>query len=223
VSRDGASLASVCSLRAATPAAWAGSVLPHLAELLVEQAHLEKKAAAAASSFLFRIPSVTGWQKSLSQLAREELVHFERTLRILQERGIELGQQAPSPYAESLKSVRHAHMPQRLLDELVISAVIEARSHERMQMLAHALADTDAPAAAFYDGLVEAEERHHGDYLEIAAGMYGRAAVLASWDKVAQHEANVLASLPFLPRLHGGWGTLGALADGPARASCTDS
>lgn len=220
---DAASLASACRLRAATPAAWATAVLPHLAELLVEQAHLEKKAAAAASSFLFRIPSVAAWQKSLSQLAREELVHFERTLRILQDRGIELGQQAPSPYAESLKSVRHAHMPQRLLDELVVSAVIEARSHERMQMLARALHDRDAPAAAFYDGLVEAEERHHGDYLEIAAGMFGRDAVLASWEKVASHESGVLASLPFLPRLHGGWGTLGVPVDGPAQPASTAS
>lgn len=220
---DGLSLHAACRLRAQTPPVWAAAVLPHLAELLVEQAHLEKKAAAAASSFLFRIPSVVGWQKSLSQLAREELVHFERTLRILQDRGIELGQQAPSPYAESLKSVRHAHMPQRLLDELVISAVIEARSHERMQMLSRALQDRDAPAAAFYDGLVEAEERHHGDYLEIAAGMFGREAVLASWDKVASHEARLLATLPFLPRLHGGWGTLGGLADGTVHAASTVS
>lgn len=212
-------IATACHLRAATPPGWAAAVVPHLADLLVEQAHLEKKAAAAASSFLFRIPSTTAWQKSLSQLAREELVHFERTLRILQDRGIDLGQQAPSPYAESLKSVRHAHMPQRLLDELVLSAVIEARSHERMLLLANALRGTDAPAAAFYDGLVEAEERHHGDYLEIAAGMFGRDAVLASWEKVASHEAKVLASLPFLPRLHGGWGTLAGLADGTVHAA----
>lgn len=211
----GAVVAS-CRLHAATPACWAVAVAPHLEELLVEQAHLEKKAAASASAFLFRIPSVPAWQKSLSQLAREELVHFERTLRILQDRGIELGQQAPSPYADSLKAARSAHMPARLLDELVVSAVIESRSHERMALLAAALRGRDQAAAEFYDGLVEAEERHHGDYLEIAEGMFGRERVLESWSRIAAHEARVLATLPFLPRLHGGSGTLGATADGAA-------
>src|SRR5262245_52162097 len=86
-----------------TPLAWAESQRAHVAELLVEQAHLERKAAAAAIAFSFRIAPNVEQQRGLSALAREELLHFERTLRVLAQRGIAFGPLPPSPYAERLK------------------------------------------------------------------------------------------------------------------------
>ena len=112
----------------ATPAAWAVAQLPHRGELLVEQAHLEKKAAAAAMQFLFRVPASAAALRGLSALAREELVHFERTLRLLERRGIAFAAQAPSPYAEQLKRGCARTMPERLVDELLVAAAIEARA-----------------------------------------------------------------------------------------------
>ncbi|HLQ37336.1 MAG TPA: tRNA isopentenyl-2-thiomethyl-A-37 hydroxylase MiaE [Planctomycetota bacterium] len=191
-----------------TPPGWAAGMAAHLPVLLVDQAQLEKKAAAAAMSFLFRVPVEHDVHRALSALAREELLHFERTLRLLQQRRIALAPLPPAPYAERLKQKVAATMPARLCDELLVSAVIEARSHERMALLAGALQPVDAEVAAFYADLVEAEGRHQAVYLEVALQVFPAAAVTSAWQALAAHEAVVLAQLPWLPRLHGGLETV---------------
>lgn len=188
----------------ATPPAWAAAQLPHRAELLVEQAHLEKKAAAAAMQFLFRVPAPAPALRALSALAREELVHFERTLKLLDRRGVAFGPQAPSPYAERLKQGCARTMPDRLVDELLVAAVIEARSHERMALLAAALHGVDDELAAFYADLVDAEARHAPTYVELAGHVLPPDVVAARHGALLAHEALVLGALPFAPRLHSG-------------------
>lgn len=193
-------------LRYRTPPGWAAGMVAHVPELLIEQAHLEKKAAAAAAAFLFRLPQELRLQRELSALAREELVHFERTLRLLAARGIALREQRPCAYAGRLKAAVSPHMPLRLLDELLVCAIIEARSCERMGLLADALGASDAEAAEFYRDLVAAEARHAPAYLEAALGSFPRAEVTRRWQALAEHEAAVLAALPWEARLHGGCG-----------------
>ena len=192
------------SLRYRTPESWAARVVPHLPELLVEQAHLEKKAAAAAVAFLFRLPAGPELHRELSALAREELVHFERTLRILQGRGIAFGPQAPCDYAARLKAAVTSHMPGRLLDELLISAVIEARSQERMALLGRAVTASDPELAAFYRELCAAEVRHGPTYIEAALACFPREQVASRWAVMVQHETAVLQALPWSAHLHGG-------------------
>lgn len=187
-----------------TPPAWAQAQGPHRDELLVEQAHLEKKAAAAAMQFLFRVPAPAAALRGLSALAREELVHFERTLRLLDRRGVPFGPQAPAPYAERLKQGCARVMPERLVDELLVAAVIEARSHERMQLLADARRADDAELADFYADLVDAEARHAPIYVELAAHVLPADVVAARHAALLAHEAEVLRALPFAPRLHSG-------------------
>lgn len=212
-----------------TPTGWTAALracLPGaLAGLLVEQAHLERKAAAAAVRLLFRLPGSARAQRQLAALAREELVHFERALRLLARRGIAFGPQRPSPYAALLADAAARSLPAHgmtaaLLDELLLAALIEARSAERMGLVAAVLADSDGEVSAFYGALVAAEERHGPVYLEAAAALAGAAAVAARLPALAAHEAAVLGSEPFAPRLHGGCrGTAAAarlLATGPA-------
>jgi tRNA-(ms[2]io[6]A)-hydroxylase len=191
-------------LQYCTPDAWAEPLRAHLPELLQEQAQLEKKAAAAASTLLFRLPMDLPSHRALSRLAREELVHFERTLRLLEQRGIALASVEPGPYAERLKAAMLRTMPERLLDELLIAALIEARSHERMALLADALAGDDAEVAAFYRDLLEAEDRHRHVYVEVAAAVFAPAQVGARLQQLLAHEAAVMQALPWVPRLHGG-------------------
>lgn len=197
-------LADEAPLPFATPPAWAQAAAQHLDELLLEQAHLEKKAAAAAVAFLFRVPVDGALQRRLSRLAREELVHFERTLRLLQARGIAFAAQAPSAYADQLKRAIARDLPQRLVDELLVAAIIEARSHERLQLLAAACADVDAELTAFYRELVTAEARHEPLYVALAARVAGGVDVARRHRELLQHEAAVLRALPWSPRLHGG-------------------
>jgi tRNA-(ms[2]io[6]A)-hydroxylase len=90
--------------------------------------------------------------------------------------------------------------PERLVDTLLCSALIEARSCERLGLLAEAL--PDAALARFYASLRAAEARHHGVYVELACQVAPRATVAARLAELAAHEAEVLASA-CEPRLHG--------------------
>ncbi len=200
------SLHDACVLRSTTPRAWALAAAQNLPLLLIEQAHLEKKAAAAAARFLFVLPQEIWIQRALSYLAREELVHFERTLRQLELRGIRYVQQAPSGYAGKLKAACASAAPERVIDELLVSALIEARSHERMQALGHALAGTDPDASEFYLDLVEAEARHRCVYLDIAVAMSDEATVRSRFQPLSLRESELVAAKDQAVHLHGGHG-----------------
>lgn len=193
-------------LCAPTPSDWASRWFAQRHELLLEQAHLEKKAAAAALGFLFRLPCEPALQRGLSALAREELTHFERVLKLLGARGVPFATLPPCAYAAELKRAVAAAMPERLADELLVAAVIEARSCERMQCLAAAFADRDPELAEFYRELVAAEARHADLYREAAASLLGPAAAAQRWQRMVVHEAAVLRELPAAPRLHAGVG-----------------
>ena len=209
--------------RYATPRLWADAQRRNLATLLVEQAHLEKKAAACAVQFLFRVPVAANGHKALSALAREELVHFERTLRLLQQRGLALTPLPPCDYAGKLKAGCSSRMPERLVDELLVAGIIEARSHERLQLLAAALPGHDDELASFYADLGAAEERHEGIYVDLAGEVLPPAVVAARHRALLAHEAAVLRELPFGPRLHSGVaglaGAVAACEQGSLRAS----
>lgn len=189
-------------LQLATPTepGWAQRQLARLPELLLDHAHLEKKAAAGAVNLLFRYPDQICLQAPLSRLAREELSHFEAVLAVLEARRIDFGRQRASPYFGRLHAeVRHEE-PGRLLDLLLCAALIEARSCERLGLLAEALDDPELKR--FYRGLLEAEARHHGVYVELAREVGGREAADLRLAELAIHEAEVLALAPVQARLH---------------------
>ena len=190
------------SLTHTTDDAWAGWAVAHLDEILLEQAHLEKKAASAALNYLFRYPHLAAIQRPLSELAREELEHFQLMLGWLQRRGVRFGPQKASPYAARLLEVVRGAEPQRLLDSFLCSAVIEARSCERMKLLGEALADSEPRLAADYRELVQSEARHHGLYVRLAEGEFPRQQVRQRLAEITAHEAAVLASIPRQARLH---------------------
>lgn len=195
---------ALAALPYVTPPQWAPALLADTSTLLVDQGHLEKKAAAGAMSFLFRVPGGNEVQRALSALAREELVHFERTLRLLAAREVPFEALQPARYAEKMKSAISRTMPLRLVDELLVAAIIEARSCERMGLLARALRGVDDEVATFYDDLCEAEARHESLYAALAASLVPPDELAARWRALGEHEAQVLSALPFAPRLHGG-------------------
>jgi len=187
-----------------TPPEWAEQLVPHLDTLLLEQAHLEKKAAAIAVSFLFRLPMDAVLHRQLSALAREELVHFERTLKLLDQRGVAFAPQPASRYAEKLKKVIRKDLKERLTDELLVAAIIEHRSHERMSLMATATATAAPEVSRFYADLCPSEERHEQLYLDLATTVTDVHSVRSRHQELFAHEARVLRELPFTPRLHGG-------------------
>lgn len=186
------------NLAAPTDPSWLSRALAGLDEVLLDHAHAEKKAASTALTLLFRYPERAELARPLSELAREELGHFEQVLTHLERRGVGFGRQRPSPYAGRLQAAARSHEPGRLVDTLLCCALIEARSCERFRLLADAL---DDPAlAAFYRGLLASEARHHGLYVELAKGIDADAP--ARLKMLADHEARVLSEAPGWPRLH---------------------
>ncbi len=188
------------SLASTTGRAWVERACAHLDEILLDHAHCEKKAASTAVSLLFKYAERRELLVTLSQLAREELGHFEQVLAQLAAHGVAFRHQVPSPYAGQLMKAIRAREPERLVDTLLCSALIEARSCERMRLLADAL---DDPAlASLYRGLLAAEARHHETYVELATAVAPDARVRTRLRELALHEAAVLASAPPIARLH---------------------
>jgi tRNA-(ms[2]io[6]A)-hydroxylase len=185
-----------------TDPGWAEHALAHLPEVLVDHAHLERKAAGTAVRLLFQHPDRRALQAPLAALAREELAHFEEVLAQLARLGIAFGRMQPSQYAGRLRAATRSRDPERLVDTLLFCALIEARSCERLGLLAEALAGVDAELARFYAGLERAEARHQNVYALLAETVAPRDAVRARLAELAKHEAEVVASLPRAARLH---------------------
>jgi tRNA-(ms[2]io[6]A)-hydroxylase len=186
-----------------TEPGWAEQALAHIDEVLVDHAHLERKAAGTAVRFLFQYPERIALQAPLSALAREELAHFEEVLAHLARRGAAFGRQRPSQYAGRLRAAARSRDPERLVDALLFCALIESRSCERLGLLAKVLTQVDAELAHFYAGLERAEARHQNVYVELAETVAPREEVRARLEQLAKHEAAVVAALPRTPRLHG--------------------
>lgn len=190
-------------LASTTDPGWTARALARLDELLLDHAHLEKKAAGTAVALLFRHPDRRALQEPLARLAREELAHFEEVLAQLDRRGVPFRPQRAAPYAGRLHAAVRPEEPARLLDTLLVAALIEARSCERMALLAEALPGVDDALARLYRGLLAAEARHHGAYVGLALELFPEAEVRARLAELAAHEAAVLAAGPPLPRMHG--------------------
>ncbi len=187
-------------LASATDPAWADRVLRDLPEVLLDHAHCEKKAAGVAIRLIFQYPDHAFLMGPLAGLAREELAHFEEVLVWLERKGLVFRRQRPSAYAGQLRKIVRDKEPLRLLDLLLCCAVIEARSCERLGLLATALGDE--PLGRFYAALRKAEARHHGLYVDLACQLAPRDEVAERLQEITHHEAVILADARPLPRLH---------------------
>jgi tRNA-(ms[2]io[6]A)-hydroxylase len=148
-----------------TSQAWLDEALRQQSILLVDHANCEKKAAATAMNLLYRNSDRTELLKKMSQLAREELLHFEQVVNLLEERGIEYIHLTASRYAGGLREHVRKEQKYILSDTLVIGAFVEARSCERFAKLVPLL---DEQLAKFYKSLLRSEARHYQYYLELA-------------------------------------------------------
>lgn len=179
---------------------WIDQAIRHIDLVLLDHANCEKKAAGNALSLLFRYPANGRLVETLSPLAREELQHFERVHRHLQRLGIPIKPLSAAPYAGRLNQHLRRSEPEHLLDTLLVAAIIEARSHERLGLLGiHA---PDPELRQFYLWLAAAEERHWQLYLDLALDQFPADQVQERLDTLLQVEAEILSSLHPEPRVH---------------------
>jgi tRNA-(ms[2]io[6]A)-hydroxylase len=208
-------------LKTDSDSAWVSQAMADLDRVLVDHAHCEMKAASNALSLAARHPHDLALVRALTEIAREEIEHFQRVLELLVARGLALGPPPVDPYAAELRRAAGDPRAPRsplppLADRLVVGALIEARSCERFKLLATALgAAGDRELCAFYTELLASEARHFRTFVDLAvaaavagvssatadpalraAGAGGaRALVLARLDALAEREGEIVRAL----------------------------
>jgi tRNA-(ms[2]io[6]A)-hydroxylase len=193
-------LPTINILKLPTSWAWVEQAIAHLDIILLDHSHCERKAASAALNLMFRYPSNTKLVRELTAIAREELEHFELVNQWLEKRGIPLAPLNSPPYAAGLKALIRKSEPDRLLDSLLISGLIEARSHERLGLLARHCPEPEL--AKFYHSLMASEARHFGVYWVLADTYFERDRVKVRLDELAIKESELLVTLHPQPRIH---------------------
>jgi tRNA-(ms[2]io[6]A)-hydroxylase len=186
-------------LRAQTRSEWVRLALSRFDEVLVDHAHCEKKAAAQALSMLAAFPQVPGLPRAMARLAREEAGHLHQVLALMEKRGLPLGRDPGDPYAQALQSEVRQPARERLLDRLLVSALIETRSEERLHLLAAGLSAPDL--RDFYARLADAEKGHGELFLRLARKSWPDG-VDARLDALLEREAQLVRTLPLRAAIH---------------------
>lgn len=197
-------------LRSATDPRWLARALSDPDRLLCDLAHAEKKAAAQAISLVSADSGCERLVRQLSSLAIEELGHFQRVHAELIRRGQTLGPDPGDPYVRTLRREMRHGSPERSIDRLLVAGLIEARSHERLSLLAES--PVEAPLRRLFSSLARAEEGHARIFVDLAADLSDRdrgsgtardrRGIGERLVELALREAEILAQLPLEPRIH---------------------
>jgi len=190
-------------LDAPTPDAWLDEAERRVPELLLDHANCELKAASTALGFLYRYPQRTELAQRMSRLAREELRHFEQVRAVMASMAVPFRKLTASRYAGGLRDAVRGDEPGKLLDMLLVGALIEARSCERFARLVPRL---PAPLAKFYAGLLASEARHFERYLAFAHSEtgVGAGALAARAAELKALEARLITEPDAQFRFHSG-------------------
>lgn len=210
-------------LETRTPSEWCDLALADIDTLLLDHATLELKAAHQAQQLIWRygadraglFPDAdvqVDLLQQMSRLAREELRHFEQVLDIIEARGLRYSPLPASGYAAALHEHMRSAEPDRLIDTLIIGALIEARSCERFHVLTKPLEAPEPELARFYRSLLRSEARHFTNYLELAKRV-GGSAVAGRIDELRALEGQLMFIDSPVLRFHSG------VANGAQQAS----
>lgn len=189
----------VGALIAPTEAGWVDVALGDLEGTMSDHAHAEKKAALSAMTLLSREPQRSDLVGRMAKLAREELRHLDQVLGHLRAREWTLRRDLPDRYAAALLKLRRPNSNEALVDRLLCSALIEARSWERLNLLGEAL---DGDLGDFYAELARSEAGHYRLFVELAHQECPQEDVDARLRELAVAEAEIVRALPHEARIH---------------------
>ena len=191
-------------LKLETDPRWINIVEKNIDEILTDHAYCEQKAATNAISILISYPYYPELVDEMLSLAKEEISHFEMVHQKIKERGLKLGYERKDDYvAELYKFMRKGYVKEiALIDRLLFSAMVEARSCERFKILSEKLIDSDL--REFYRQLMISEANHYTMFLSYAR-KYGNHIedVNARWQQWLEHEAKILKHYGKQETIHG--------------------
>lgn len=188
-------------LLTATPKAWLEVAVRHVPELLSDHACCEKKAATMALNLMKHFYAYPDILSKLSKIAREELVHYEQVLQMHKKLKYRFKPKPACRYAKALWQEVDKSGPLALVDQLMICAIIEARSCERFAKLTPILPE---PLSSYYDKLYQAEKRHATVYLDFARMLTEETKVMSRLNKLLQIEGNLVLMGESVFRFHSG-------------------
>ncbi|MEM8501760.1 MAG: tRNA-(ms[2]io[6]A)-hydroxylase [Cyanobacteria bacterium P01_D01_bin.1] len=192
--------AKIKFLKTPTSQAWLDQAIANTDTILLDHAQCERKAAGTAIQMMSRYPSSVELVRELTAIAQEELSHYDQVNNWLEKRGIPLQPVSPPPYGAGLKKCVRRQEPDRMLDLLLVSALIEARSHERLGLLGKHCPDPQL--AKFYRSLMASEARHYGSYWLLATTYFHADLVNERLAELAEAESEILSTLYSEPRIH---------------------
>ncbi len=190
-------------LKLATDPRWVNIVEKSLEEILIDHAYCEQKAASSCISMIIKYASFKQVVDVLTPIVAEEWAHFERVLEQLYKRGFQLGLPRKDEYVVALQSFKKkgGSREDQLLEDLLVNALIEARSCERFKLLHQELRDTELKN--FYYELMVSEAGHYTNFIRLAKHYLPEDQVDYRWEEFLKEEARILNTLALRPdRVH---------------------
>lgn len=182
-------------LKLPTDPRWVDIAGKNIAEILVDHAYCEQKAASSCISLIIQFSEKEKLVEVLTPVVAEEWAHFERVLDQLKKRGYKLGKQRTDEYVQALaKHERKGDKIERqLMDKLLINALIEARSCERFKLLYEHLEDQELKL--FYYELMVSEAGHYRNFIDLAREYMPADVVKSRWQEFLLLEAEIMKNL----------------------------
>jgi tRNA-(ms[2]io[6]A)-hydroxylase len=179
-------------LELATDPRWVNLAEKSIEDILTDHAYCEQKAASSCISLIQNYPHLEKLVEELSPIVTEEWGHFRSVLKELKKRNLKLGKQRKDEYVNALiKHQKKDGSPsERLLDKLLIFALIEARSCERFKILSEGLADEYL--RVFYRKFMESEAGHYTLFMELARLYIDPVLVKKRWEEWIRIETGIL-------------------------------
>jgi tRNA-(ms[2]io[6]A)-hydroxylase len=190
-------------LKLPTDPRWVDIVEKNIEEILTDHAYCEQKAATNAINLIIQFPECKELVDSMLDLAREELEHFQQVFEKIKERGYELGKERRDEYVFEINNfIRKGYQRHFVLvDKLLFSALIEARSCERFKVLSENI--SDETLRDFYRALMISEANHYTMFLRLAKKYSNGIDVDKRWQEFLDYESNVIRKYGNKETIHG--------------------
>lgn len=189
-------------LKLPTDPRWADIVASNIDDILTDHAWCEQKAATNAMTIIINNPELTDMVCDLIALAKEELDHFEQVHNLIKSRGKILGREQKDEYVIDLfKFMDRGSRESALVDRLLFSAMIEARSCERFKLLSEKLEDKEL--AEFYKNLMISEAGHYTTFISYARKYAEKIDVDERWKEWLAYENEVISNYGKRESIHG--------------------
>ena len=186
---------NILGLQLPTDPRWINLAEKSMAEILTDHAYCEQKAALTCISLIQKYSDREKIVTELSPIVTEEWGHFRLVLAELHKRNLQLGKQRKDEYVNELLQFQRkgGHINDRLLDQLLTMALIEARSCERFKRLSEGL--KDEYLQKFYRRFMESEAGHYTLFIELAETYVDKEKVRRRWQEWLDYEAAIIQNL----------------------------